>query len=120
MIYPPEAAAEAILFAAEYPKRDMYIGSQAKAIAMLGALFPRLTDRLMEKIMCYSQHAERPSKPREESALYHAGYGMHDRGTNKGWLRRSRCYYVKATKRPAVTAAVIAGLAAWGMMKRRK
>lgn len=51
MIYPPEAAAEAILFAAEHPKRDMYIGSQAKAIAMLGALFPRLTDRLMEKIM---------------------------------------------------------------------
>ncbi|WP_413286777.1 SDR family oxidoreductase [Bacillus mojavensis] len=119
MIYPPEAAAEAILFAAEHPKRDMYIGSQAKAIAMLGALFPRLTDRLMEKIMYYSQHAERPSKPREESALYHAGYGMHDRGTNKGWLR-SRSYYVKATKRPAVTAAVIAGLAAWGIMKRRK
>ncbi|MEC1543491.1 SDR family oxidoreductase [Bacillus halotolerans] len=119
MIYPPEAAAEAILFAAEHPKRDMYIGSQAKAIAMLGALFPRLTDRLMEKIMYYSQHAERPSKPREESALYHAGYGMHDRGTNKGRLR-SRSYYAKATKRPAVTAAVIAGLAAWGMMKRRK
>ncbi|OEC78731.1 MULTISPECIES: SDR family oxidoreductase [Bacillus] len=120
MIYPPEAAAEAILFAAEHPKRDMYIGSQAKAIAMLGALFPRLTDRLMEKIMYYSQHAERPSKPREESALYHAGYGMHDRGTNKGWLR-SRSYYAKATKRPAVTAAVAVGLACvWAAVKRTK
>ncbi|MCY8979893.1 SDR family oxidoreductase [Bacillus halotolerans] len=120
MIYPPEAAAEAILFAAEHPKRDMYIGSQAKAIAMLGALFPRLTDRLMEKIMYYSQHAERPSKPREESALYHAGYGMHDRGTNKGWLR-SRSYYVKATKRPAVTAAAAVGLACvWAAVKRTK
>ncbi|MEG7283326.1 SDR family oxidoreductase [Bacillus sp. 0909A] len=120
MIYPPEAAAEAILFAAEHPKRDMYIGSQAKAIAMLGALFPQLTDRLMEKIMYYSQHAERPSKPREESALYHAGYGMHDRGTNKGWLR-SRSYYVKATKRPAVTAAAAVGLACvWAAVKRTK
>ncbi|MBT9248292.1 SDR family oxidoreductase [Bacillus halotolerans] len=120
MIYPPEAAAEAILFAAEHPKRDMYIGSQAKAIAMLGALFPRLTDRLMEKIMYYSQHAERPSKPREESALYHAGYGMHDRGTNKGWLR-SRSYYAKTTKRPAITAAVAVGLACvWAAVKRTK
>lgn len=120
MIYPPEAAAEAILFAAEHPKRDMYIGSQAKAIAMLGALFPRLTDRLMEKIMYYSQHAERPSKPREESALYHAGYGMHDRGRNKGWLR-SRSYYAKATKRPAVTAAAAVGLACvWAAVKRTK
>lgn len=119
MIYPPEAVAEAILFAAEHSKRDMYIGSQAKAIAMLGALFPRLTDKLMEKIMYHSQHAERPSKPREEGALYHAGYGMHDRGTNKGWLR-SRSYYTQATKRPIVSAAVVAGLLAWGMAKRRK
>ncbi|BEV39504.1 SDR family oxidoreductase [Bacillus stercoris] len=119
MIYPPEAVAEAILFAAEHPKRDMYIGSQAKAIAMLGALFPRLTDRLMEKIMYHSQHAERPSNPREESALYEAGYGMHDRGTNKGWMR-SRSYYTKATKRPIVSAAVVAGLVAWAAAKRCK
>ncbi|PJH93224.1 SDR family oxidoreductase [Bacillus sp. SN1] len=120
MIYPPEAAAEAILFAAEHPKRDMYIGSQAKAIAMLGALFPRLTDRLMEKIMYFSQHAERPSNPREKSALYEAGYGLHDRGTNKGWMR-SRSYYTKATKRPIVSAAVLAGLAcAWAAVKRSR
>ncbi|TDO15540.1 short-subunit dehydrogenase [Bacillus subtilis] len=120
MIYPPEAAAEAILFAAEHPKRDMYIGSQAKAIAMLGALFPRLTDRLMEKIMYCSQHAERPSNPREKSALYEAGYGLHDRGTNKGWMR-SRSYYTKATKRPIVSAAVLAGLAcAWAAVKRSR
>lgn len=117
MIYPPEAVAEAILFAAEHPKRDMYIGSQAKAIAMLGALFPRLTDKLMEKIMYHSQHAEKPSKPREESALYDAGHGMHDRGTNKGWMR-SRSYYTKATKRPIVSAAVVAGLVAWAAAKR--
>ncbi|MCY8394525.1 SDR family oxidoreductase [Bacillus spizizenii] len=117
IIYPPEAVAEAILFAAEHPKRDMYIGSQAKAIAMLGALFPRLTDRLMEKIMYHSQHAERPSKPRKESALYEAGYGMHNRGTNKGW-KRSRSYYTKATKRPIVSAAVVAGLVALAAVKR--
>lgn len=68
-IYPLEAVAEAILFAAEHPKRDMYVGSQAKAIAMLGALFPRLTDRLMEKIMYHSQHAkDRPN--REKKALF--------------------------------------------------
>lgn len=119
MIYPPEAVAEAILFAAEHPKRDMYIGSQAKAIALLGALFPRLTDRLMEKIMYRSQHAKRPSNPREENALYEAGYGMHDRGTNKGWIR-SRSDYTKAAKRPIVSAAVVAGLVAWAAVKRSR
>ncbi|MBD5048630.1 oxidoreductase, partial [Xanthomonas citri pv. citri] len=52
-----------------------------------------------------------------ESALYDAGCGMHDRGTNKGWMR-SRSYYTKATKRPIVSAAVVAGLVAWAAAKR--
>lgn len=74
----------------------------------------------MEKIMYFSQHAERPSNPREKSALYEAGYGLHDRGTNKGWMR-SRSYYTKATKRPIVSAAVLAGLAcAWAAVKRSR
>lgn len=69
MIYPPEAVAEAILFAAEHPKRDMYIGSQAKAIAMLGALFPRLTDRLMEK-SCITASMPKDRPIREKKALF--------------------------------------------------
>ena len=36
MIYPPEAVAEAILYAAENPKRDLFVGSQAKIFAILG------------------------------------------------------------------------------------
>ncbi len=36
MIYPPEAVAEAILYAAEHPKRDMFVGLQAKLLAILG------------------------------------------------------------------------------------
>ncbi|KKB35261.1 SDR family oxidoreductase [Bacillus thermotolerans] len=119
MIYPPEAVAEAILYAAENPKRDMYIGSQAKALQLLGALVPRLTDKLMEVIMYPTQHADRPSNPPEASALYHAGYGMHERGTNVGWIR-SGSMYVKAAKHPILTSVAAAGAIAWWASARRR
>ncbi|MBT2214948.1 SDR family NAD(P)-dependent oxidoreductase [Virgibacillus dakarensis] len=121
MIYPPEAVAEAILYSAENPKRDMFIGSQAKALYLVGTLCPRLTDKLMEFIMYRTQHANRPSKPPEDSALYHAGYGLHERGTNIGWIR-SGSMYVKAAKHPifSTTAAIGIGVAAWAAMKRKK
>lgn len=38
MIYPPEAVAEAILYAAEHPVRDVFVGGQAKFGAVFGAV----------------------------------------------------------------------------------
>lgn len=111
MIYAPETVAEAILYAAEHPKRDMYVGSQAKFLAMLGRFAPRITDKFMEKTMYHTQHDDWPSNPPEESALYKAGYGMHERGTNKGWIRETS-YYVKASKHPILTSAIVAGVGA--------
>ena len=120
MIYPPEAVAEAILYSAENPKRDMYIGSQAKIAELLGTLLPRLTDKLMEVIMYPTQHVNKPSKPPEDSALYHAGYGLHERGTNVGWIR-SRSIYVKASKHPILTSMIVTGIGtiAWSAVKRK-
>ncbi len=55
------------------------------------------------------QSSTRPSPSPEESALYKAGFGMHERGTHEGRIR-SRSYYVKATKHPVVTALAVEGL----------
>jgi short-subunit dehydrogenase len=111
MIYPPKAVAEAILYAAEHPKRDMYIGSQAKILELMGRMFPRFTDRVMELVIPPTQYVERPSNPPEESNLYRAGYGMHERGTNRGW-KRDRSFYVKASKHPVLTRMVVIGVGA--------
>ena len=122
MMYPPESVAEAILYAAENPKRDMYVGSQARALKFIGANFPRLTDKLMERFIPPTQYdVTRPSNPREESNLYKAGYGMHERGTNIGW-KRSASIYVKASKHPALIRTIIVGLGilAWAKVKQNK
>jgi short-subunit dehydrogenase len=111
MIYPPESVAEAILFAAAHPKRDMFVGSQAKIGALLGAVAPRLTDKIMELVMFVTQRSSRPSRSREDNALYRAGYGLHERGTHEGWVR-SGSYYVTAQKNPVKSFLALAGIAA--------
>ncbi len=109
MIYPPEAVAEAILYSAEHPKRDMFVGFQAKALAVLAGISPRLTDKLIELWAFPSQQSDRPSRDREDNALYRSGYGMHERGTHQGWIR-SGSLYVKAEKHPAIATIIVAGL----------
>jgi short-subunit dehydrogenase len=109
MIYPPEAVAEAILYWAEPPKRDMFVGFQAKALAVLGGISPRLTDKLMEIWAFPSQQSDRPSRDREDNALYRPGYGLHERGTHQGWIR-SGSLYVEAEKRSVATTLAVAGL----------
>ncbi len=110
MIYPPEAVAEAILWCAAHPRRDMFVGAQAKAAAVLGLVAPRLTDKVMS-IWSFTSHQsrERVSNGDHSRALFEAGYGGHERGTHEPHLLRSRSYYVKATKRPALTAAAMLG-----------
>lgn len=119
MLYPPDAVAEAILFAAKHPKRDMYIGSQAKALKLFGTALPRLTDILIERFMPQTQYKNQPSNPTEESNLYKAGYGLHERGTNVGW-KRSSSIYVKASKNPGLTSLAIVGLCTFVWAKIRR
>ena len=122
MIYPPEAVAEAILWCAAHPKRDMFVGSQAKFAAVLGAVAPRFTDRVMETLM-YTSHQSRTRKSDgdHQRALFEAGYGGHERGTHEPHLLRGGSLYVKATKRPALTAAAMLGgcALAWGLLRGR-
>ena len=122
MIYPPESVAEAVLYAAEHPKRDMYVGSQAKLWSIFGNAAPRLLDKIAEAIMLRGQQsAERPSRPRDDNALYQPGYGMHERGQNEGYIR-SGSYYVKAAKHPVLTSAAIAGAGVllWKMSRPKR
>ncbi|HEX8445447.1 MAG TPA: SDR family oxidoreductase [Sphingomonas sp.] len=113
MIYPPEAVAEAILWCAAHPKRDMFVGAQAKFAAVFGAVAPRLTDRIMKTLM-YSSHQSRTRRSDDDHqrALFEPGYGGHERGTHEPHLLRNRSVYVAATKRPMATAAALLGAGA--------
>ena len=49
MLYDPALVADAILFACETPRRQIYVGGTGWAISVIGRLAPRLTDFAMEK-----------------------------------------------------------------------
>ncbi|MFB9990918.1 SDR family oxidoreductase [Deinococcus oregonensis] len=114
MIYPPEAVAEAILFAAEHPKRDLFVGFQAWAGAAFGHLAPRIMDQVMERYMFWSQRSRRPSRSREDNALYRPGSGLQERGTHEG-LVRGASLYARAQMHPGLMAAAL-GVACTGVV----
>jgi hypothetical protein len=120
MVYAPEAVADAILFSAAHPRRDMYVGFQAKALTIAGHLAPRLMDKIMEVLIYPTQlDPKRPSHNAETSALHKAGYGLQERGSHEG-LFRSGSLYVQAEKHPLLAVTAVAGLgaaAAWMFSK---
>lgn len=111
MVYPPESVAEGILYCAEHKRRDMYIGFQARAGAVLGAIAPRLTDFIMEKTMFRAHKHDLPSRGPDENALWHADFGGRERGKHLGWFR-STSWYTKASTHPLATGLILAGAAA--------
>ena len=113
MIYSPEAVAEAILFAAAHPKRDIFVGTQAKLASVVGNLLPRFADKFMAWYMYPSQLADRPSHGQDTPGLHQPGYGLQERGTHQGFVR-GRSVYVRASTHPVLTAAV--GLASAGLV----
>lgn len=70
MIYPPESVADAILFAAAHPTRDLFVGGQAKALAAAGVLAPSVVDKVMQRYLFWTEHDERPAIARKDSALH--------------------------------------------------
>jgi hypothetical protein len=98
----------------------MFVGSQAKIFTMMGKLAPRLTDKIMEAWMFYSQHSDQKASTPEPNALYKAGYGLHENGINVGW-KRPPSLYIKMEKHPAITSLVMVGLgiAAYSFLSNR-
>lgn len=123
MIYPPEAVAEALLWCAAHPKRDMYVGSQSRFATTLGHFAPHLADAVMNAVM-YRSHQSRTRivSGSPERALFEPGYGGEETGTHEPGLLRGRSYYVKATKRPWLTGAGVAGagLLGWALARQRR
>jgi short-subunit dehydrogenase len=105
-VYEPDEAARAILYAAEHPTRDIYVGAQARLVA-LAARFPRVLDLVSERFFLDAQLSDRAAVGRRDN-LYRPGLGgVHGRHT--GHLSRS--WYTRLVQRPAAGRALIAAAA---------
>jgi NAD(P)-dependent dehydrogenase (short-subunit alcohol dehydrogenase family) len=69
-IYDPELVADAILYAAENPARDIIIGGAGKALALTERLSPRLADKIVERIAFDGQKTRVPKSEHEPNNLF--------------------------------------------------
>lgn len=109
-LYDPALAADAILFAAAHPRRDMFVGASAKAFSAAAYHAPHTFDRLMRRFMGRAQQTRDPAGPREDNALYDAGNGLRERTGSRRALQS--CAYTTTARHPLLTTALVVGASA--------
>jgi len=108
-VYAPSIVAEAILYAAENPIRDLYVGGSAKALSMAGYYAPNLTDKYMEHSLFDADQRERPSSE-QHNALHRPSGELRETGDYNGHVAKTSLY-TKARLHPRITAGSFAFLA---------
>jgi len=108
-VYDPSIVAEAILYAAENPVRDLYVGGSAKALSMAGYYAPNLTDKFMERTMFDTESREKHSST-QHRALHHPSGELRETGDYEGHVAKTSLY-TKARLHPRITAGSFAFLA---------
>ncbi len=107
-VYAPETVAEAILYCAENPERDVYVGGGGKAMSASGYYAPRLTDKLMEATMFDLQQSDQPRPASRKDSLHAPSEDGDERGGYPGHVAESSVY-TKASLHPILIGALIAG-----------
>ena len=69
-VYEPSLVAEAILYAAEHPVREIYVGGAGKMIERMHSLAPRLTDWLLSRFGYQPQRTDISKTDRAPHNLY--------------------------------------------------
>jgi NAD(P)-dependent dehydrogenase (short-subunit alcohol dehydrogenase family) len=108
-VYAPEPVAEAILYAAEHPVRDIYVGGAGRALTVGAFVAPRLTDKVMEFQMFDAQKEEFPSAS-HHNGLDHASGSLLERGSYSGHVSESSLY-TKSALHPFIAGGLfVAGV----------
>jgi short-subunit dehydrogenase len=118
-VYAPDLVAEAILYAAENPMRDIMVGSGAKAFQLFETISPRATDRFMETAIFKQQHSGRQRYL--SNALFRPSEELNERGDYEGMVRETSLY-TGAVTHPGVSLSALVGTGlaiAAGMMLMR-
>src|SRR5690606_19064964 len=123
-VYAPEIVARAILYCAEHPKRDVFVGAASKVISSSNAHMPRMLDQFMNASMWRQQKSKLDKIPGRRDALHapDPSQTLRERQGMTGRSVREISVYTAATlnKKPLAAALIGGGalLAAWGLSRR--
>lgn len=107
-LYSPQVVAEAILYAAEHPMRDVYVGGAARAMSAFGQNMPSMADKLAPQLI-RSQRTRRPATERQD-ALWHSGEPVE--GGDRPGVSNTSLYTAMCTRWKHVACAGLGTAAA--------
>lgn len=119
-IFQPEVAADAILFAAEHHRREVWVGAPTYKVILGNKLVPGLADRYLARTGYDSQQTDEPVEDDRPDNLFEPVSGDHgprgpfterSKGSSKFlWATKHRGLVMSATL--VLAAAIVAGLVA--------
>jgi hypothetical protein len=106
-VYSPETVADTILYCAENPVRDVFVGGGGKMLSTLGKFAPRLTDGYMEAVMIDGQKTDEPATENPKESLHNSGdASLWERGGYSGHVAESSVY-TKVSLHPFITGTAV-------------
>lgn len=122
-IFQPEIAADAIVWAAEHRRREVWVGFPAVKAILGTHILPAYLDRLMAKRAVSGQITDRPLAPKRQNNLYTPVAGDHGAHGRFDDCAKSISWQFRLTKHrwklAGATVLACAGLAAIGRNLRK-
>ena len=107
-VYAPEVVADAILFAAEHPRRDIYVGAASRLMKAGAHHTPRLLDRYLARFGIPQQRSSVPVDGNQEGSLHAPGQDLQEREGAPGHVVESSLYTRSSLHARAMSTAVMA------------
>ena len=123
-VYAPEIVADAILYAAQHPKRDVFVGGASKFNSTGARLMPRVFDKYLQATMFTGQKLDIDTDPGRRDALHKPDYTRELRerqGSTHNVIERSE-YTAVQLRSKYITTALLGGgvlLAAFAIARRK-
>ncbi|MCJ8518282.1 short-subunit dehydrogenase [Pseudorhizobium tarimense] len=112
ILYDPRLVADAILFAAEHPRRQLYVGFNGYLISLGGRFAAGFTDKLMTMLGRRLQtDADQAGRPAAKDNLHEPKEDGSVEGSQSYYVRRTSVW-LEVQKHPARALATVASVAA--------
>ncbi|MDP9378550.1 MAG: SDR family oxidoreductase [Chloroflexota bacterium] len=110
--YPPGSVADAILYAAEHPRRDIVVGGVGKQLVTTQRLSPRLMDEILLRVGFRLQRTNEPKSADAPDNLFAPIQGYDRSEGDFGKLSFRRSLYTWLQRHPTLKATAMLGAAA--------
>jgi len=122
-VYAPELVADAILYAAQHPKRDVFVGGAARMNASGSRLLPRLFDKYVEATMFKNQKMGYAADPSRRDALHRPDHTreLRERQGSPHHVHERSPYTAASLRAKPIATALLGGgaiLAALALSRR--